>query len=252
MATLLAFLFLSVLFSFICSVLEAVLLSVTPTFINLEKKNNKKYAAKLEALKNDIDMPLIAILTFNTLAHTVGAIGVGASAEQAFGNGSHIVALVSSITTILILVVSEIIPKTIGATYWKQLAGISTTFLQIIIFPLKWTGIIWLLRLITRLVGGKNAHGSLFSREEFGTMTDIAHEEGVFEESESKIIKNLLRFNEVEAKHIMTPRTVMKIASEEETIGNFFEHNRNLTFSRIPVYKDEEDNITGPYLRMMY
>lgn len=111
MATLLAFLFLSVLFSFICSVLEAVLLSVTPTFINLEKKNNKKYAAKLEALKNDIDMPLIAILTFNTLAHTVGAIGVGASAEQAFGNGSHIVALVSSITTILILVVSEIIPK---------------------------------------------------------------------------------------------------------------------------------------------
>lgn len=249
MATLLAFLFLSVLFSFICSVLEAVLLSVTPTFINLEKKNNKKYAAKLEALKNDIDMPLIAILTFNTLAHTVGAIGVGASAEQAFGNGSHIVALVSSITTILILVVSEIIPKTIGATYWKQLAGISTTFLQIIIFPLKWTGIIWLLRLITRLVGGKNAHGSLFSREEFGTMTDIAHEEGVFEESESKIIKNLLRFNEVEAKHIMTPRTVMKIASEEETIGNFFEHNRNLTFSRIPVYKDEEDNITGLVLK---
>ncbi|MCB0485021.1 MAG: HlyC/CorC family transporter [Flavobacteriaceae bacterium] len=239
----------SILFSFLCSILEAVLLSVTPTFINVKKKENKSYAKGLEELKKDVDKPLIAILTLNTVAHTVGAILVGVQAEKAFGSGNNAVGIVSAVMTVLILVVSEIIPKTIGATYWKQLAGFSTRVLNMMIFVFKWTGIIWILQLFTKLFG-KGAHGeSVLSREDFHAMTDIAHEEGVFEESESVVIKNLLNFKKVQAKNIMTPRTVLKIASEDQNIKDFFEENKELRFSRIPVYKDKSDNITGFILK---
>ncbi|MEZ4842043.1 MAG: hemolysin family protein [Flavobacteriaceae bacterium] len=239
----------SILFSFLCSILEAVLLSVTPTFINVKKKENKSYAKGLEELKKDVDKPLIAILTLNTVAHTVGAILVGVQAEKAFGSGNNAVGIVSAVMTVLILVVSEIIPKTIGATYWKQLAGFSTRVLNMMIFVFKWTGIIWILQLFTKLFG-KGAHGeSVLSREDFHAMADIAHEEGVFEESESVVIKNLLNFKKVQAKNIMTPRTVLKIASEDQNIKDFFEENKELRFSRIPVYKDKSDNITGFILK---
>jgi CBS domain containing-hemolysin-like protein len=239
----------SILFSFLCSILEAVLLSVTPTFINVKKKENKSYAKGLEELKKDVDKPLIAILTLNTVAHTVGAILVGVQAEKAFGSGNNAVGIVSAVMTVLILVVSEIIPKTIGATYWKQLAGFSTRVLNMMIFVFKWTGIIWILQLFTKLFG-KGAHGeSVLSREDFHAMADIAHEEGVFEESESVVIKNLLNFKKVQAKNIMTPRTVLKIASEDQNIKEFFEENKELRFSRIPVYKDRSDNITGFILK---
>lgn len=131
------------------------------------------------------------------------------------------VGVVSTIMTILILVASEIIPKTIGATYWKQLANFTTTALNILIFPLKWTGILWLLQLTTKLIGGKGHHGSVLSREDFHAMTEIAHEEGVFHESESKVIKNMLAFKDVSTKDIMTPRTVMKVADGNMTVEGF-------------------------------
>ncbi|MBP2834135.1 DUF21 domain-containing protein [Aquimarina sp. U1-2] len=243
----------SIFFSFLCSILEAVLLSVTPTFINLKKKEEKPYATTLENLKKDVDQPLIAILTLNTIAHTVGAILVGVQAEKLPYSfeilGVNVVGVVSAIMTILILVVSEIIPKTIGATFWKQLANFTSKALIILIAPLKYTGILWLLQLTTKLIGGKGHHGSVLSREDFRAMADIAEEEGVFEESESKVIKNLLTFKEVLTKDVMTPRTVMKIASEETTIEAFFKENQNLRFSRIPVYKDRADNITGQVLK---
>jgi CBS domain containing-hemolysin-like protein len=240
---------LRILFSFLCSILEAVLLSVTPTFVNVKKKENKSYANALEALKKDVDKPLIAILTLNTVAHTVGAILVGVQAEKAFGSGDNAVGIVSAVMTVLILVVSEIIPKTIGATYWKQLAGFSTRVLNGLIFIFKWTGVIWVLQLFTKLFG-KGAHGeSVLSREDFHAMADIAHEEGVFEESESIVIKNLLNFRKVQAKNIMTPRTVLKIASEDQNVKEFFDANKELRFSRIPVYKDKSDNITGFILK---
>ncbi len=239
----------SIFFSFLCSILEAVLLSVTPTFTSIKKKEGKAYAHALERIKEDVDKPLIAILTLNTIAHTVGAILVGVQAEKTFGSGNNIVGIVSIIMTALILVLSEIIPKTIGATYWKELAGISTKILILLIFICKWTGIIWLLQLFTKLFG-KNNHGhSLLSREDFHTMTEIAHAEGVFEESESKIIKNLLNFNSILAKDIMTPRTVLKLANEGQNIKEFFEENKSLQFSRIPVYKGDKDNITGYILK---
>ncbi len=238
----------SIFFSFLCSILEAVLLSVTPTFINVKKQEGKSFATSLEALKKDVDKPLIAILTLNTIAHTVGAILVGVQAEtldyEVNFLGFNIVGIVSAIMTFLILVASEIIPKTIGATFWKQLAAFTTRALQVLIFPLKWTGILWLLQLTTKLIG-KSGHGSVLSREDFTAMADIAHEEGVFQESESKVIKNLLKFDQILAKDVMTPRTVLKTASEEMTLEEFLEKNPNLRFSRIPVFKENPDNITG-------
>ena len=151
----------------------------------VKKKEGKVFATELENLKKDVDKPLIAILTLNTIAHTVGAILVGVQAEQLPYKfevlGVNMVGIVSAIMTILILVVSEIIPKTIGATYWKGLANFTAKALNVLIFPLKWTGILWLLQLTTKLIGGKGAHGeSVLSREDFTAMADIATEEGVF------------------------------------------------------------------------
>ncbi|WP_435261157.1 CNNM domain-containing protein [Tenacibaculum sp. nBUS_03] len=254
MTLLIIFATLSILVSFLCSILEAVLLSVTPTFVNVKKKEGKAYAEGLEALKKDVDKPLITILTLNTIAHTVGAILVGVQAEQLPYKfeilGVNMVGIVSTIMTILILVVSEIIPKTIGATYWKGLAGFTTTTLKWFIFPLKWTGILWVLQLTTKLIGGKGAHGSsVLSREDFTAMTDIAEQEGVFHENESNVIRNMLGFKEVQAKHIMTPRTVLKSADENQTIQSFFDEHKALRFSRIPVYSENPDTITGYFLK---
>ena len=240
----------SIFFSFLCSILEAVLLSVTPTFINIKKKEGKTFATELEELKKDVDKPLIAILTLNTLAHTVGAILVGAEAKKIFNDDGYGVFIVSAAMTILILVASEIIPKTIGATFWKQLSNFTTKALKVMIFPLKWTGILWVLQLTTKLIGGKGAHGtSVLSREDFSAMADIATEEGVFQENESLIISNLLGFKEVKAKHIMTPRTVLVLADETETIQAYYERNKNFRFSRIPLYSDNSDNISGYFLK---
>jgi len=264
MTLLIFYALISIFFSFLCSILEAVLLSVTPTFINVKKKEGKHFANELEALKKDVDRPLIAILTLNTIAHTVGAILVGVQAKVAYAElyGSEtksvfgitftedlMVGVVSSIMTILILVASEIIPKTIGATYWKGLTNFTTKALKILIFPLRWTGILWILQLTTKLIGGKGHHGSVLSREDFHAMTDMAAEEGVFLESESTVIKNLLTFKDVVAKHIMTPRTVMKTESETTTVEDFFKKNINLRFSRIPVFSDTTDNIKGLVLK---
>ena len=254
----------SIFFSFLCSILEAVLLSITPTFINVKKKEGKAYAIELEELKKDVDRPLIAILTLNTIAHTVGAILVGVQAKVAYlelyGSTKRsvlgieftedlMVGVVSTIMTIFILVASEIIPKTIGATYWKQLANFTSKALKFLIIPLKYTGVLWLLQLTTKLIGSKGHHGSVLSREDFHVMADMAHEEGVFEENESKIIKNLLTFKEVFAKDVMTPRTVMKAEDENTTVEDFFKENMNLRFSRIPIFSDNQDNIKGLVLK---
>lgn len=254
----------SVFFSFLCSILEAVLLSVTPTFVNILKKEGKGYAVTLEELKKDVDKPLIAILTLNTVAHTVGAILVGVQAKVAYvelyGSTTRsifgfeftedlMVGVVSTLMTILILIASEIIPKTIGATYWRSLANFTSKTLKIMVLALKYTGLLWVLQLFTKLVGGKGHHGSVLSRDDFSAMADIAHEEGVFEKSESTIIKNLLRFDQVLVKDVMTPRAVFKVASQEKTIREYFTDNPKMRFSRIPVFGEKVDNITGFVLK---
>lgn len=253
MTLLIVYAVLALLFSFLCSILEAVLLSITPTFINIKKQEGKAFALVLENLKKDVDKPLIAILTVNTIAHTVGAILVGVQAEHLDYEinlfGINTVGIVSAIMTFLILVLSEIIPKTIGAKYWREMAGFTANALVPLIFLLKITGILWLLQLTTKLIGGKQSHGSILSREDFHAMTDIAHEEGVFEKNESAIIKNLLTFKQVHVKDVMTPRTVMIRASEDATIQSFFDEHPKLRFSRIPIYKKNSDNITGFILK---
>lgn len=248
MTLLFIYAFVSIFFSFLCSILEAVLLSVTPTYLSVKKQEGKRFAAQLDTLKEDIDKPLITILTLNTIAHTVGAILVGVQAEKTFGNGNNAVAIVSSVMTFLILIVSEIIPKTIGAKFWKQLAPFTTSTLKLLILPLKITGILWLLQLTTKLIGG-SGHAVMVSREDFNTMTDIATKEGVFKESESKVLKNLLSFDKIFAKDVMTPRTVILHANAETTIQEFYSQNKKLRFSRIPIYTNSPDNISGLVLK---
>lgn len=256
MTLLILYALLSIFFSFLCSILEAALLSFTPTYIKMKRHEGKGYATTLANFKKDIDKPLIAILTLNTVAHTVGAILVGEQAGKLALSegwdvsllGMNFVAIISTIMTILILVVSEIIPKTIGATYWKTLGGFTATTLTIIIVFLKYTGILWLMMLITKLVG-KSAHVSTMSREEFIAITDAAEEEGVFEENESAVIKNLLIFKSVMAKNVMTPFPVVVSENEEMTLKHFHEEHKNLHFSRIPVYKEKSHEITGFVLR---
>ena len=252
MTLLIVYAVLSIFFSFLCSILEAALLSFTPTFIRVKTQEGKGYAKTLANFKKDIDQPLIAILTLNTIAHTVGAILVGVQAEKLPYKveilGINMVGIVSAIMTLLILVISEIIPKTIGATYWKKLGGFTALFLKVIIFPLKYTGILWLLRLTTKLIG-KSAHVSTMSREEFIAITDAAEQEGVFEENESALIKNLLIFQSVIAKNVMTPFPVVTSEDESMTLSEFHAAHKNIRFSRIPVYKDKSYNITGFVLR---
>jgi CBS domain containing-hemolysin-like protein len=253
----------AIFFSFLCSILEAVLLSITPTFINIKKNEGHEFANELEVLKKDVDKPLIAILTINTIAHTVGAILVGVQAKVAYAEmyGTSktnlfgiaitedlMVGIVSTIMTILILVASEIIPKTIGATYWRELARFTATTLNLLIFPLKYSGILWLLQLTTRLIGGEE-HNSILSRESFLVMADMAEKEGVFHQNESKVIRNLIGFKEIKVTDVMTPISVLELADENDTIASFYKEHSNLRFSRIPLFNENPDEITGYFLK---
>ena len=252
MTLLIVYAVLSIFVSFLCSILEAALLSFTPTYLRMKTQEGKLYATTLTNFKKDIDKPLIAILTLNTIAHTVGAILVGVQAEKLPYDmqflGMNFVGIVSAIMTFLILVTSEIIPKTIGATYWKNLGPFTAFSLNAIILPLKYTGLLWLLMLITRMVG-KSAHVSTMSREEFIAITNAAEEEGVFEENETTVIKNLLVFKSVQAKDVMTPFTVVTLEDKTKSLDEFHQSHKSLRFSRIPVYKDMTHNITGFVLR---
>ena len=253
---------LTIILSFLCSILEAVLLSVNSTFLKLKISEGKRYAENLQKMKNNIDEPLIIILTLNTIAHTVGAILVGVQAKEVYSslnNNSYelfgvfltediVVGIVSSVMTVLILLVSEIIPKTLGATYWHKLVRFTSIFLNSIIPLFRYSGILFLLQFFTRLIG-KSENNNVFTREDFSTMAEIAEEEGIIEETESDIIKNMVKFKDVKIRNIMTPFSVMKIASESETIEDFYKKNPKLSFSRIPIYSKKTDNITGYVLK---
>ena len=253
---------LTIILSFLCSILEAVLLSVNSTFLKLKISEGKRYAENLQKMKNNIDEPLIIILTLNTIAHTVGAILVGVQAKEVYSslnNNSYelfgvfltediVVGIVSSVMTVLILLVSEIIPKTLGATYWHKLVSFTSIFLNSIIPLFRYSGILFLLQFFTRLIG-KSENNNVFTREDFSTMAEIAEEEGIIEETESDIIKNMVKFKDVKIRNIMTPFSVMKIASESETIEDFYNKNPKLSFSRIPIYSNKMDNITGYVLK---
>ncbi len=230
--------------SFICSILEAILLSVTPAFINVEMKEGKKSAHDLQKLKENIDRPLSAILTLNTFANTAGAAGVGAQAQIIWGNEA--LTLVSFLLTLTILFVSEIIPKTIGAVYWKSLAGIATPVIRFLVFILG--PAVWLSQILTGMLKS-DEHTSVLSRAEFSAMTEAGEKAGVFRESESAIIRNLLNFSSIRVEDIMTPRTVVIAAEEEMTLKQFNDKYPDLRFSRIPLFKETIDHVSGFVLK---
>lgn len=247
MGLLIFYALISIFFSFLCSILEAAFLSFTPTFLKMKKRDGKKYAQTIIVFKKDVDRPLIAILTINTIAHTVGAILVGVQAEKIFGGGNPVM-IVSALMTLAILIISEIIPKTIGATYWQSLGNFTAKTLKIFIFPLKYTGILWAMLLTTKLIG-KKARVNTMSREEFLIITTEAAEEGAVNKSEISFIKNLLTFRSIRVKDIMTPFSVAVIEEESVTIEDFHNNNKDLRFSRIPLYKDRPNNVTGFILK---
>jgi len=244
MTLLIVYLLIALFFSFLCSIMEAVILSVTPSFIATKLGEKKSYAVSLQKFKDNIDRPLAAILTLNTFAHTIGAAGVGAQAQLIWGN--QYLSLTSAILTILILIFSEIIPKTIGANFWKQLVRPTVAILKVlmvILYPF-----VVISQLITKLFNIKK-HKSVLSRSDFSALAKIAEKEGVFASGESKIIQNIARFHNLKAKEIMTPRTVVFAEQEDITIGEFYGSHPELIFTRIPLYKESIDEISGYFLK---
>ncbi len=244
MFLLLVFLLIALLVSFLCSILEAVLLSTPQAFLMAQKDAGRRWASVFISLKTSIDKPLSAILTLNTIAHTVGAAGVGAQAVKVFGETYF--GIISAILTLLILLFSEIIPKTIGAFYWRSLAGISSYLIKFIIlitYPFV------LLSSFITVIFSKSREDKSTSREEISALANIGVSEGLFHEKEHKIIQNILRLKNVRVTEIMTPRVVAVIADENLSLGDFLKSKDYLRFSRIPVYSEHPENITGYVFR---
>ncbi len=246
---LLLFFAIAIVTSFLCSLWEAVLLSITPSYAQIQLQKGSRLGHRLQAFKDDIDRPLAAILTLNTIAHTVGAIGVGDQAARIWADANPLITglAVPAAMTLAILVLSELIPKTLGANHWQSLAPVTANCLEFIIRLLG--PLVWLSQLITRKLKNKDVT-SAFSRSDFVAMADIGAQDGVFEEQESEIITNLLKFRSVQAKDVMTPRTVVRSAPATETFEEFFESNREQRFSRIPLYENQSrDQVIGYVLK---
>lgn len=244
MALLFFYLSLALVVSFICSIMEAVLLSAPQSFLIVKSEKGNKWATYFLDLKNNVDKPLSAILSLNTVAHTVGAAGVGAQAVKVFGEAYF--GLISAILTILILVITEIIPKTAGARFWRNLAPLSSHVMKVMIFityPL-----VLMSAVITKMISQDNSEHST-SREEISALASIGADEGIFTDKEHKIIQNLLRLKNLKVTEIMTPRVVMAVADENLKLGEFLSDKEYLRFSRIPVFSDNKENITGYVFR---
>ena len=242
---LVSYILLALIFSFLCSVAEAVLLSITPSYIAGLRDRKPKLSGLLKRLKQDnVDQSLAAILTLNTIAHTVGAIGSGSKATVVFGSAWF--GLFSALMTLAILFLSEIIPKTIGAVYWRNLAGLTAQFVRGLIWSLY--PLIWVSEALTRLIARrKSAH--VFSREEFIAMAGIGERAGKLDQHESRIIKNLFRFDLLTAKDIMTPRTVISGLPQDMSVTEALDVKPSVTHSRLPLYQGNLDHITGFILR---
>ena len=230
--------------SFLCSVLEAVLLSTPMSFITMKEEQGVKTATLMKEYKSNIDRPVAAILSLNTIAHTIGAAGVGAEAVKIWGQEAF--GIISAILTLLILVLSEIIPKTIGSTYWRSLAMISTKTIRCLVI-ITWP-LVMLLELITKWISPK-VQPLTVSREEVSAMVTVGTEEGVFEAEENKMIQSFIKIVNVTAKEIMTPNLVVEAAQQDSTLREFYNNRKEWDYSRIPIYNDNRDYITGYVLR---
>jgi CBS domain containing-hemolysin-like protein len=244
MTLLVLYVALALVVSFLCSIMEAVLLSVTPSYVATLEAGGSPFGRRLAGLKAEVDRPLAAILSLNTIAHTVGAAGAGAQAAVVFG--SAWLGVFSGALTFLILVLSEIIPKTLGALYWRMLVP-SVTRLLVPVMLLMWPlvrlsqGITWLI--------ARGKESPVVERAEIFALAELGAREGVLRAGESRIVRNLFRFGELWAEDIMTPRTVLVALPEQWTVSRAFEREEVLRFSRIPVYRRNLDSVTGFVLK---
>lgn len=240
MTLLILFVVLAIGVSFLCSILEAVLLSITPSFVEAAEEDRPKLAGKLRRLRADIERPLTAILSLNTIAHTVGATGAGAQAALVFNDLG--VGIFSALLTLGILILSEIVPKTLGATYWRALAPFAVRVLPWLItlqLPL-----VWMSQAITRLLTRGEA-GAEISREEITALTSAGQRLGVVEEDETRVVANLFRMPEIQAHEVMTPRTVIEHVPADATVASAVEGRESFTFSRILVTGETIDEVRG-------
>ena len=246
MELLLFYVFIALAVSFCCSVSEATLLSVSNPFIEAERQSGKKSAERLAKLKKDVDRPLAAILTWNTLANVLGSVKAGGQASEVWptGQGPAIFAFVFAVA---ILIFGELIPKTLGARYWRQLASpVSFVVTAMVSLSLP---LVYMAKFITRAVGGTSAGPSGVSREELAAMADLGSQSGELEQHESHIVRNLLRFRSSMVRDIMTPRTVVYVLPETLTVRQFAIDAVRTPFTRIPVYAKNREDVTGFVLK---
>lgn len=232
-------------FSFLCSVAEAVILSVSSAYITVSEQSGAKSGKLLNKLTQDINRPLAAILTLNTIAHTMGAAGAGAQAAVVFGDAY--LGLASAVLTLLILVFSEIIPKTLGATYWRQLAPVTAYFLKYLIIVLY--PFVKMSQMLTRGFKEDSPLKGL-SRGELVAMTALSQQEGQLADQEANILRSMLSLQALKVKDAMTHRTVVFSLSEQMSIEMFFHKHDSASFSRIPVFEaNEPEKISGFVLK---
>ena len=230
--------------SFLCSILEAVVLSIPNTQVAVWEKDGNRRGELWSKLKaDDAVKPLTAILTLNTIAHTMGAAGVGSEVQNQFGN--EYLTIASVVLTLAVLFLSEIIPKTLGTAYWRQLSlftGIVlnsiTIVLAFLIVPIQW---------MKKVL--PSADGQLVTRDDLVALADLGEEEGALMEDEETVIHNLLRLREIPITDIMTPRVVVTALQQDKTIKEVLEEFPVLRFSRIPVYSEKIDDIQGLVIR---
>ena len=239
MTLLIIYLVIAIGVSFVCSVLEAVLLSITPSYVESIAGKHPDRGKVLIGVKDRLDQSISSILILNTFAHTMGAAGVGSQAASVFGVRWE--TLIAVLLTLVILYFSEIIPKTLGATYWRQLAVPSAHviyWLVKLVYPL-----IWLSTLITKLFRNNEQHE--ISREEIIALASLGHKMGSLISQENEYLANVLRLREIKTEQILTPRSVMHSLSENTTVHQALEEEKTRQYTRIPVFSEDQDNITG-------
>ena len=244
MTLLLAYLFFALSVSFLCSIAESTLLSVSVSFVKTLEIKGYKTAKLLKNFKEDINRPLSSILSLNTIANIVGATGIGTQTTVLWGEAYF--GIVSAALTILLLFISEIVPKSIGARYWRSLAVPVSIIINVMIYMMY--PLVWVSKGIGRMISGGKPPEKV-SREEIAALTEIGLEEGIFAESESKTIRNLIRLRSIKATEVMTPRTVVVSVQEDTCLSEFFDDPEVRRFSRFPIYDKSPDNITGYVLK---
>lgn len=239
MTLLIVYLCLAIGISFICSILEAVLLSVTPSYVESEISLNPRRGRKLKAVKENLDQSLSAILILNTFAHTMGAAGVGSQATRLFGVKWE--SVIAVVLTLVILYFSEIIPKTLGATYWRRLAVLSAHLISMLVklvYPL-----VWLSGFVNHVLKKKASDG--VSREEIQAIAALGYKGGVLGKQETLLLKNILSLKGITVNEVLTPRSVVHALDAKTTVTQALDHELTEQFTRIPVFEGTIDNTVG-------